>query len=317
MTGPEIHDHSHAGWARTLARRHRVRRVLLWVLFANLAVIVAKLFVGVRSGSIAVLGDAAHSGIDAVNNVVGLTAMRFAAAPPDDRHPYGHGKFETLAALAVAAFLSVTCFELIQGAIGRLRSGGAAPDIQPLMIAVLAAAMVVNAAVAIGEARASRELSSQILAADARHTASDVFVTAGVLIGLVLTSALGWAAADAVLALAVALVVAWSGYQILKDTIPILVDERAIDPMEIELVAAGIPGVQAISQVRSRGRSGEGFAELTIHVARQETVVTAHNIADDVERQIAARMEFDAVTVHVEPAPAAPPDDQPRASGSD
>ncbi len=80
-------------------RRTRVRRVLAWVLLANLAVVVAKLAIGLRSGSIAILGDAAHSGVDAINNVVGLLAVRLAAAPPDDQHPYGHGKFETLASL--------------------------------------------------------------------------------------------------------------------------------------------------------------------------------------------------------------------------
>ncbi|MCG8467443.1 MAG: cation diffusion facilitator family transporter [Gemmatimonadetes bacterium] len=287
---------------RTSARRGEVRRVLTWVLGANLAVIAAKLYVGLRSGSIAVLGDAAHSGIDAVNNLVGLAAMRLAAAPPDDEHPYGHGKFETLAALAVAGFLSITCFELLQGAVGRLVTGGAPPNIEPLTIGVLAGAMVVNGAVAWGENRASKRLSSEILAADARHTASDVLVTAAVLVGIALMAVFDWESADAILAIVVALVVARSGYGILRETIPVLVDERAMDPAAIESLAASIEGVRGTSQIRSRGRPGEGFAELTIHVAHRETVVSAHEIADEVERIIAAEMEFADVTVHVEPA---------------
>ena len=247
------------------------------------------------------LGDAAHSGVDAINNVVGLAAMRLASAPPDAEHPYGHGKFETLAALAVAAFLSVTCFELVQGALDRLIRGGAPPDIEPVMMGVLAAALVVNAAVALGEARASRRLSSEILAADARHTASDVLVTAGVLAGLAITDRTGWAPADAWLALAVALVVARSGYKIFRETIPVLVDERAVDPREIEGVASGVPGVRAVTGVRSRGKSVGRFAELTIRVEPGETVVSAHEIADEVERRVAARIGFTDVTVHVEP----------------
>ena len=294
--GPSI------GMPRTSARRGEVRRVLTWVLGANLAVIAAKLYVGLRSGSIAVLGDAAHSGIDAVNNLVGLAAMRLAAAPPDDEHPYGHGKFETLAALAVAGFLSITCFELLQGAVGRLVTGGAPPNIEPLTIGVLAGAMVVNGAVAWGENRASKRLSSEILAADARHTASDVLVTAAVLVGIALMAVFDWESADAILAIVVALVVARSGYGILRETIPVLVDERAMDPAAIESLAASIEGVRGTSQIRSRGRPGEGFAELTIHVAHRETVVSAHEIADEVERIIAAEMEFADVTVHVEPA---------------
>ena len=284
------------------AERHgQVRRILLWVLLANVAVIAAKLIVGLRSGSIAVLGDAAHSGVDAINNVVGLAAMRLAAAPPDAEHPYGHGKFETLAALAVAAFLSVTCFELVQSALGRLVRGGAPPGIQPEMLVVLTAVIVVNTAVALAEARASRRLSSEILAADARHTASDVLVTAGVLVGLAITDWTGWAAADAWLALVVALVVARSGYKIFRETVPVLVDERAVDPREIEGVASRGPGVRAVTRVRSRGQSVGRFAELTVQVAPGETVVSAHEIADEVERRGAAPNGFTHVTVPLAP----------------
>lgn len=305
----------HGGWLAARGRREEVRGVLLRVLAANVVVIAAKLWVGITSGSIAVLGDAAHSGIDAVNNLVGLAAMRVAAAPPDELHPYGHGKFETLAALAVAAFLSVTCFELVESAIGRLLAGGSAPRIEPLMLAVLAVAMAVNGAVAWSEARAGRRLSSEILTADARHTASDVLVTAAVLVGLGLTALSGWTWADAVLALLVAGIVAKSGYDILRETIPVLVDERAMDPNRIRSLVDRMPGVEATSQIRSRGRRGEAFAELTIHVARDETVVIAHEIADRVERAVAREMGFARVTVHVEP-PRRQPSDQPPGAAS-
>jgi len=293
-----------------------VRRVLAWVLAANLAVIGVKLWVGLRSRSIAVLADAAHSGMDALNNLVGLAAMRLAAAPPDERHPYGHGKFETLAALAVAGFLSVSCFELLRGAVTRLLTGGSAPDVEPVMIALLSGAMIVNAAVALSERRAGRRLSSEILTADSRHTATDVLVTAGVLGGLVVSGAFHWPAADATIAIFVALVVAWSGYAILRESIPVLVDERAADPEKIARVAASTPGVRGTSQIRSRGRSGEAFAELTIHVAPEETVVSAHEIADRVERLIGADIGFTDVIVHVEPEAKQPPGDQPLATGS-
>lgn len=314
-SAPDAPGAGHGGWVAARGRREEVRGVLVWVLAANVVVIAAKLAVGVTSGSIAVLGDAAHSGIDAVNNVVGLAAMRLAAAPPDELHPYGHGKFETLAALAVAAFLSVTCFELVQTAIGRLLAGGGAPRVEPGMLAVLGAAMVVNGAVAWQESRAGRRLSSEILTADARHTASDVLVTAAVLVGLALTAAFGWTSADAILALVVAGIVAKSGYDILRETIPVLVDERAMDPDRIRSLVDGVTGVKATSQIRSRGRTGEAFAELTIHVAGSETVVSAHEIADRVERAVATAMGFARVTVHIEP-PRPEPSGQPPGAAS-
>jgi cation diffusion facilitator family transporter len=288
-----------------ITRRARVRRVLWWVLLANVSVIVAKLWIGLRSGSIAVLGDAAHSGVDAINNVVGLLAVRLAAAPPDDQHPYGHGKFETLAAFAVAAFLSITCFELLEGAIGRLVSGGTPPRVEPIMFAVLGGAMIVNLAVAGAESRYARLLDSEVLEADARHTAADVLVTAAVLGGLVLVH-LGLGAADAILAILVAGVIAYSGVQILRRTIPVLVDERALEAERIRTVAVQTPGVLEASQIRSRGRRSAAFAELTIHVDPGESVVSGHEIADEVEKRLEEHVGFSRVVVHVEPAAPGP-----------
>src|SRR5881394_938595 len=97
-----------------------VRRVLIGLLGANLAVVAAKAFVGVASGSLAVWGDALHSSVDSLYNVLGLIVVRVAAREPDEDHPYGHGKFETLGALGIAGFLSITCFELVRSAVNHL-----------------------------------------------------------------------------------------------------------------------------------------------------------------------------------------------------
>ena len=281
-------------------RRREVQRVLWWVLVANLAVVVAKLAIGLRAGSIAVLGDAAHSGVDAINNVVGILAVRLAATPPDDEHPYGHAKFETLGALAIASFLSITCFELLQGSIGRLVAGAPPPSIAPLTFAVLAATMVVNVAVASAEARYGRRLDSEVLQADARHTAADVLVTGAVIVGLVVVRA-GWADADAWLGIFVALVIARSGFEILRTTVPVLVDRRALDAGRLRRLAEETPGVLSATEIRSRGRAGEAFAELTIRVDAAADLVEAHRIADTVERRLEREAGFARVVVHVEP----------------
>lgn len=285
------------------ARRARVRRVLWWVLAANAAVILAKLAVGLRSGSIAILGDAAHSGVDAINNVVGLVAVGLAATPPDEDHPYGHGKFETLGALAVASFLSITCFELLRTAVSRLVTGAPPPVVEPVTFFVLAATMAVNVGVAWSESRYARRLSSEMLRADARHTAADVLVTAAVLGGLGLVK-LGWGAADAWLAILVSAVIAHSGYRIIRTTVPVLVDRRALEAEEIRALAESTPGVLGADEIRSRGRPGEAFAELTIRVDPGKDVEEAHRIADSVEKRLEREAGFAGVVVHVEPGPA-------------
>ncbi len=246
------------------------------------------------------LGDAAHSGVDALNNVIALTAVYFAAAPPDDEHPYGHGKFETLGAFAIAGFLSITCFELLRAAIGRLLSGGAPPQPDLLLVVILGSTMFINSGIAYYERSRGRELRSELLSADARHTLADVWVTASVLAGLGLVS-LGWGHADAVLAILVAAVVAYSGLQILKRTVPVLVDRRAVDPARVHEVASLVEGVASVSEIRSRGRPGEGFAELTVRVHPATQVREAHLIADEVERRVAAELRLINVVVHVEP----------------
>lgn len=292
---------SRPGGSRADERRAEVVRVVRWVLAANLVVIAAKLGVGFLSGSISVLGDAAHSGVDALNNVVALVAVRVAASPPDEEHPYGHGKFETLGALAIASFLSITCFEVVRTALGRLLGDAPPPRVEPVMFAVLGATMLVNAAVAWTEARRGKRLESEMLRADARHTAADVLVTAAVIGGLGLT-ALGWRQADAWLALAVAVVIALSGYQIIRQTVPVLVDRRAFEAERIRSLVAEQPGVRGASEIRSRGRPGEAFAELTIHVAPESNVREAHRIADRVEKLLEREGGFRTVVVHVEPS---------------
>ncbi|MFB6240246.1 MAG: cation diffusion facilitator family transporter [Gemmatimonadota bacterium] len=288
--------------ARPDARRSSVRRILRWVLAANLLVIAAKAVVGWRTGSIAVLGDAGHSGVDALNNVVGLLAVRVAAEPPDAEHPYGHGKFETLGALAVVSFLSITCFELIRSAVLDLATGGAPPELGPVAFGVLGATAAVNVAVAWAEARYGRELDSEMLRADSRHTAADVLVTLAVIGGLALVEA-GWRQGDAWLALLVAAVIAWSGWQILKETVPVLVDRRALDPDRIRRFVTGRPEVREATEIRSRGRPGEAFAELTIRVDADKNVRDAHGVAHRVEEALKREAGFRDVVVHVEPVP--------------
>lgn len=278
-----------------------VRGVLILVLGANLAVIALKLFVGLRSGSLAVLGDAAHSGFDALNNVIGLAAVRVAARPPDDEHPYGHGKFETLGALAVVSFLSITAFELVSGAFGRLLTGAPPPRVDALTFGLLVVTMLFNGAVALLESRSARRLDSQILAADARHTGADVLVTLAVIGGLGLV-ALGWGDADAWLAILVAVLIARSGFEILKGTVPVLVDEVAVEPGRIERFVEEMEGVRGVRDVRSRGRrNAHAFAELTIVIDGGLTVAEGHEIADRVERRLRDAGGFDDVVVHVEP----------------
>ncbi|HEY8470336.1 MAG TPA: cation diffusion facilitator family transporter [Longimicrobiales bacterium] len=282
------------------SRHAGIRRVLAITLAANLTVVVAKAIAGLASGSLSVLADAAHSSVDAFNNLMGLLLARVAAQAPDEEHPYGHAKFETLGALAIVAFLSITVYELVGAAIGRLIAGTAQPEATPVVMAVMAVSAVVSAIVSRYEERRGRELRSELLTADAAHTRSDFYASLAVLVGLVLVAA-GYPRADAAFTLLIALVIARAGWRILLTTVPVLVDQRAVEEKTIRRIAVETPGVEDCYAVRSRGREGEIFAELTIAVARTLDVESAHAIADEVERRIAAGVGAREVVVHVEP----------------
>jgi cation diffusion facilitator family transporter len=281
-------------------RQQAVRRVLGGILVANLVVVVIKFSVGLGTKSLAVLGDAIQSSVDVGNNLFGLALVRLAAKAPDEEHPYGHAKFETLGALLIVVFLSVTIFELVRGAIERLLEGSPYPRVSPLALVLMGLTLLVNLWVVWFETRAARRLGSELLLADALHTRTDLFVTLAALSGLGLAMA-GYPWADPALALVVAGIAAWAGYEIVRRSLPTLVDEAAIDAGAIRLAAEEVTGVHSAYAIRSRVAGPQRFAELTISVDGEANVAAAHRIADDVEQRLRGRLRLDEVVVHVEP----------------
>lgn len=281
-------------------RQSQVKRVLLGLLFANLIVVIAKLFIGVSTGSLAVAGDAVHSAVDAMNNVLGLAIISVAVRDPDEDHPYGHRKFETLGALLIVVFLSISGFEIVKGALKRLSTGSPQLDISNGELAILVATLLINATVAIYETRRGKELHSQILLADAAHTTADVFITIGVITGVVLSRS-GFPYADPLVALVVAAAIVFVTRDIILRAIPVLVDEQVVDFRKIRDIAEAVPGVHRAYDIRSRGAPNQRFAELTISVAGKATVEQAHEIADVVEDKLHQDIGIHQIVVHVEP----------------
>jgi cation diffusion facilitator family transporter len=277
-----------------------VRRVLGGILVANIVVVIVKFAVGVHTNSLAVFGDALQSSVDSANNLFAIFVVRIAAKAPDEEHPYGHAKFETLGALLIALLLALSIFELVRGAIARLVSGPPTLNVSSAALAFLAFTLMVNIGVVWYETRAARRLGSDLLLADALHTRTDVFISLGVLGGLALARA-GLAWADPALALIVAVLVGRAGYQILRRSIPTLVDERAFDQATIQREAEKVDGVVSAYSIRSRHAGDRRFAELTIAVDGRSNVASAHGIADRVENRLRDTLQLDEVTVHVEP----------------
>ncbi|BAZ85860.1 cation diffusion facilitator family transporter [Dolichospermum compactum] len=284
----------------TYDNRTEVRKVLIITLLLNIFVMGLKALVGYWTGSLSLLADALHSVTDSANNVLGLVAIKFSSPLPDREHPYGHNKFEAVGALGIAAFLGIACFEIVQGAVERILKGGEPVRISPPELWLLLIVLGVNIFVAFYERNVGRRVGSSILIADATHTMSDIWVTISVIGGLIGVW-LGYQWLDVLLAFPVALLVFCSGWSVLKENLPWLVDQMAIAPETIHAIAVSVPGVLNCHDIASRGVIGrQVFIEMHLIVDAPD-VETAHNITEEVERQLEQRFHPVRILIHVEP----------------
>lgn len=280
-----------------------IQRTLGIILVLNAVVVAVKLTVALRTSNLTVLGATFESFLDSLNNVVAMVVVSMAARGPDEDHPYGHDKFETMGALGIVVFLSISCYELLRGALARFLGAPAPVEPAAWELALLASTAVVNVAVVWYERRQARALNSALLAADAAHTAGDLLVTGLAVLSLI-GARLGATFADPVLAIAVAGIIAWSGWRILRVTVPVLVDERGVDADRIRAAACRVHGVTGARTIRSRvNSSGLVFVEVTITVAGEASIAAGHEIADAVESAVGAALGGTTdVVVHIEPS---------------
>ena len=274
---------------------------MLWITLAlNIAVSAGKVVVGQLSGSLAMVADGFHSLVDGSNNVIGLIVTAFAFRPPDSGHPYGHRKFETAATSVIGIALLAVAWEIFSSAFGRTTQR-ARPEISLLNWAVMAATIGVNLFVSAYEAREGRRLQSAFLVADATHTRADLYVSLGVVASFV-AAMLGAFWADPLVAVVIAAIIAWQAGVILLGAFHVLTDRAAIPAEEIERLAAAVPGVLSIHDVRTRGRRDAVYVDLTLHVDGGTSLHEAHEVADRIEDALVkAHPGIADVVVHLEP----------------
>jgi cation diffusion facilitator family transporter len=252
------------------------------------------------TGALSVVADGLDSLFDGISNLVGLVGLNLAARPPDSNHPYGHRKFETIAALSIAFLLFLTSWQLLQTAWARWWSDEV-PEINLWTIAAIVVSMLIQGGTSYYELRQGRKLSSEVLVADALHTRASILISLSVLIGLLLVG-LGFPKADPLLAAFVALMIAKIGVDILREILPVLVDQAAFDPSQIAQVVDDVGGIESFNRVRSRGAAGSAAIDLHVRVSAEKTVREANVIADEVRRRLLSLDGVSDVTVQIEAA---------------
>ena len=286
------------------SRYSEVARVLTRVLFLNLAVAIAKILFGYSSGAISILSDGFHSLTDTGSNVVGLIGIRAAERPPDEDHPYGHRKYETVAAAAVTIFLFLLVLEVLRNAFNHLSGRTATPEISIAGFVIMAVTIVINLVVVRYESSEAERLRSEVLLADALQTRGDVWTSFAVIVALAGARA-GVPILDPIAALVVAGFIGRALVQIAATTTRILSDRVVMSEADIEGVVLSVPGVLGCHQIRTRGSADHVFLDFHVWLPPSMPLVDAHAIAHVVKDRLMAKYPqiADAV-IHLEPPPA-------------
>ncbi|MBN1317828.1 MAG: cation diffusion facilitator family transporter [Anaerolineales bacterium] len=271
---------------------------------------VLKIVIGILTGSLGILAEAAHSGLDLIAALVTFFAVRISDQPPDKKHLYGHGKVENLSALVETLLLLLTCIWIIYEAIQRLFFETVEIEVSIWAFGVMGVSIIIDITRSRILYKAARKHNSQALEADALHFSTDIWSSSVVIVGLGLvwlSERLGsewiWLEkGDAVAALVVAMIVVYVSVQLGKRAISVLLDTAPPGLVE-EIIkqASGMSGVQAVKRVRARQAGASVFVDLTIDADRSASLEEAHQIATAVGDRIGNLIGVGDVVVHVDP----------------
>jgi len=284
------------------------RKVALNSMLASLGLTIIKLAVGVASGSIAVLAEAAHSGLDCAAAAMTLWAVRISDKPSDANHPYGHHRLENLSALGETLLLLITCAWILYEAGQRLLGEPKHVSNPAVAVAVLVVSMLVDWSRSRALSNAAREHESQALEADALHFSTDILSSGTAVLGVVLvwlTPRLGmpWLArADAGAAVLIALLTIGLSWRLGLRTVKALTDEISPELRDqIESVVRKVEDVHEPLRVRARVSGNHTFVDVVAHVPDSLSVKQSHALADRIEEAVRSCVKNVDVMVHLEP----------------
>ena len=280
----------------------KIQYILFVILILNIIVAVSKIVMGNISKSSAMSADGFASLADGLSNVIAIVGVYLASKPEDEDHQYGHGKIEIITGLIIGLFLLYAGFNVVMEAIGKIKNP-VDINISPISLLVMLFTLVINIIVAYYEYKKGNELNSPILIADSLHTKSDIFVTVGVIIALILIRLGMPYVLDPVASFVVSLMIFYAAYNVFKENINILIDVKIVDDKEVKnLVMTEYPCVNEMHKIRSRGTKNNVFMDMHIQVDPKMTVEESHRLMHNIERTIQKNIEENAhVIIHIEP----------------
>lgn len=270
--------------------------------FSNSLLVLLKLAVGVSIGSVAVLSEAVHSATDLIAALLAFFAVRASDAPPDTRHPYGHGKVEAVAAVLEAVLILGAGGYIIQHSVRALFASTPAQETGWGLV-VMGFSALVNTFVARHLHRTARKTESVALEADAHHLWIDVYTSLGVMTGLALVAVTGRAFFDPLVALVVAVFILKTGWDVMRAAFAPLVDERLPDDeiSRVEAIIREHPEVLSWHKLRTRKAGSQRHIDVHIQVEDEMSLRDAHRVTEELEDQMRAAWPGAQVVIHTEP----------------
>ncbi len=281
---------------------NKKQSVALSSVFASLALTVLKLIVGLATGSMGILSEAAHSLLDLGAALLTFFAVKVGDKEADEHHHYGHQKVESVSALVETGLLFLTSAWIIYEAIKRLSTGETEVEVTWYAFAVMFFSIIIDYSRSRALKKVAKETKSQALEADALHFSSDIYSSLTVIAGLIFVS-LGIGKADAIAAIGVSFFVLHAGYVLGRRTVDTLVDTTPDgSSKKINHIARQVEGVISVKRLRVRAVGNATFIDMTITVRKDLTVDKAHIICDKIENKIKASIPHADITIHSEPA---------------
>ncbi|NLT19954.1 MAG: cation transporter [Syntrophomonadaceae bacterium] len=280
------------------------QRVAALSICSNTLLVALKLVAGVLTNSVSIISEAIHSALDLVAAIIAFTAVKISSRPPDSRHRYGHGKFENVSGTIEALLIFVAAIWIIIEAYKKIVEGAGVETIG-FGIGVMAFASLVNWIISGILMKTARKTDSVALEADALHLRTDVYTSVGVLFGLLLLSITDIQILDPLIAIAVALLIIKTAYELtIKALVPLL--DVALPPeeeAEIEnaLQLINTEGIVGFHQLRTRKAGAERYVDMHLVVQRDMTIAEVHDLCDRIEQEIEDRLPMVHVLVHAEP----------------
>ncbi|NLB53170.1 MAG: cation transporter [Syntrophomonadaceae bacterium] len=281
----------------------RKSKVALLSIFSNTTLIIMKIIAGVLSGSVSIISEAIHSGMDLIASFIAFFSVRQSSKPADRKHPYGHGKIENVSGIAEGLLIFVAAGLIIKEAIEKIYNPGEI-ELASLAIAVMTASALINLLVSRKLYKVAEEEDSMALEADALHLKTDVYTSIGVALGLVLIKVTGLFILDPIVAILVALLIIKEAWVLCQSALEYLMDTKLTDLEEdkiVEIIEKHGHKIKDFHKLKTRKSGNIKHIDFHITVDPHLTVDETHDIVGNLKKAMCEEFKYTRVNVHVDP----------------